>query len=163
MSADIERRARLSYDQVKRSSGFKSHIMISDYLGIAEESSAQDDRISINEEKISSNSIAIASNAANISGNSERISDIEDFLDITYVLGQSTDYTTAGKMFIEMTADILVTLDPLAAHGDCVSVYRNTSVDYPRITDGFGIHYLTIDQSVMSYKYIDTLGWVAGA
>jgi hypothetical protein len=73
------------------------------------------------------------------------------------------DLTTQGNMFIEATSPITITLNPFAIEDEAVQVYRNTTAGEVTVTDGFGTDIITVDQTVISYRYKPDTGWVRGA
>ena len=94
-------RARLSYDQIKRDSGFTSSVMINDYLGIAGATQILVDQINENESNIAQNTADIEVNAENIAINSIAISANTDLINFNFqylhgALSYSPDYDDTG-------------------------------------------------------------------
>ena len=78
-------------------------------------------------------------------------------------VSSSKDLTTSGSMFIHASASINIELNPDAVHDDSVTVYRDTVAGNVRVFDSTGEDIIIVDQTVISYRFKDTLGWVRGA
>ncbi len=78
----------------------------------------------------------------------------------------TVDLTTSTRAFLNVTVSgVVVTLNPSPADGEQVIVHLNTgsSGSYVDVTDGTGTDRITLDQTVLSYRYSDTLSqWIRG-
>lgn len=73
------------------------------------------------------------------------------------------DITTQGNMFINAIAPITITLRTDAIEDESVTVYRNTTAGNVTVTDGIGTDILILDQTVISYRFKQSGGWIRGA
>ncbi len=78
----------------------------------------------------------------------------------------AANITTSTRAFLNVTVSgVVVTLNPTPVNGEQVIVHLNTGTSgtYVDVTDGTGTDRIRLDQTVLSYRYSDTLSqWIRG-
>lgn len=142
----IQFRARLSYDQIKKYSGFTSHTMINDYMSIGNQNEIYEEYIDANTANIEINSLAIEVNEANIATNTANIAtNTADIATITADIATNTaniatntaDITTNASNIYSNTAAILANTANIATNASSITDNFN---DIVLVTDAFNVH-----------------------
>lgn len=78
----------------------------------------------------------------------------------------AVNFTTYAPSFLNVTSQVLITLNPTPENAEQVVVHKNTGgvTDYVEVTDGVGTDRLLVDQTVISYRYsVELNQWVRGS
>lgn len=153
----IQFRARLSYDQIKKYSGFSSHVMINDYMSIGNQNEIYEEYIDANTANIEINKLAIEENTANIATNTANIA-----TNTANISTNAANIATNTSNISTNAAAILVNIANISTNAanislNTASIATNTS----DITDNFNA-LVTVTSDLSTHVSDDSAHGVTG-